>query len=380
MKNNLHKTIDNPQGGQDSGATGQQSGSNGDSGKKKKKKKEKKNKFSKIDDEVSKDVDAAISNAVESGGDVSAAVKGATTQGEISRYHQYASTINKKLRGDFQKSEVERAKAVEEANKKVGPDGKKEVFEPGNFFDYARKDENVMSMLAGANNETVDRVTGTLTRMGEARDKNNKLIEGYDKEIQKLDKAKQEMYDTAKLSTRQKFFIGARNLVDKATTLASHPMQTVKAMFSGKDAPVGDSIKERNERMAGRRQEALDKNVDKQYQKEYGDHDRHVRMTRAALAERNRQINEVTGDAVTLYGSQDMNARSAARKNMTASTRKQLAEAAKKGSKGLGWKGKAGAAAALLGGLAVLGTMMGNHGEQSNAQLYNPGPQPQYAN
>lgn len=348
-----------------------QTSSDGNSGKKKKKKKEKKNKFSKIDDEVSKDVDAAISNAVESGGDVSAAVKGATTQGEISRYHQHASTINKKLRKGFQESEVARAKKAAEAG---------ETFKPGTFYDYANNDDNVINMLAGASNETADRVSDTLERMGQARKKNENLIKGYDAEIKKLDKAKQEMYDTAKLSTRQKFFIGARNLVDRATTLASHPMQTVKAMFSGKDAPVGDAIKERNERMAGRRQEALDKNVDKQYQKEYGDHDRHVRITRAALAERNRQINEVTGDAMTLYGSSDMDARSAARKNMTASTRKQLAEAAKKGSKGLGWKGKAGAAAALLGGLAVLGTMMGNHGEQSNAQLYNPGPQPQYAN
>ena len=51
-----------------------------------------------------------------------------------------------------------------------------------------------------------------------------------------------------------------------------------------------------------------------------------------------------------------------------------------KGGKGLGWKSKAGAVAALLGVGAVLGNMMGNHGEQSNAQLYNPNPQPQYAN
>lgn len=55
-------------------------------------------------------------------------------------------------------------------------------------------------------------------------------------------------------------------------------------------------------------------------------------------------------------------------------------KAAAKASKGLGWKSKAGAVAALLGVGAVLGNMMGNHGEQSNAQLYNPNPQPQYAN
>ena len=45
----------------------------------------------------------------------------------------------------------------------------------------------------------------------------------------------------------------------------------------------------------------------------------------------------------------------------------------------LGWKGKAGAAAALL----ALGGVIGNQfsgGHQSNAQLYNPNPQPQYAN
>lgn len=45
----------------------------------------------------------------------------------------------------------------------------------------------------------------------------------------------------------------------------------------------------------------------------------------------------------------------------------------------VGWKGKAGAAAALL----ALGGVIGNQfsgGHQSNAQLYNPNPQPQYAN
>ena len=45
----------------------------------------------------------------------------------------------------------------------------------------------------------------------------------------------------------------------------------------------------------------------------------------------------------------------------------------------LGWKGKAGAAAALL----ALGGVIGNQfsgGHKSNAQLYNPNPQPQYTN
>ena len=46
----------------------------------------------------------------------------------------------------------------------------------------------------------------------------------------------------------------------------------------------------------------------------------------------------------------------------------------------MSWGKKAGAAGALLGLGAILGTMMGHHGEQSNAQLYNPNPQPQYAN
>lgn len=50
------------------------------------------------------------------------------------------------------------------------------------------------------------------------------------------------------------------------------------------------------------------------------------------------------------------------------------------GGKGLGWKSKAGAVGGLLALGAVLGSMMGGHGEQSNAQLYNPNPQPQYAN
>ena len=55
------------------------------------------------------------------------------------------------------------------------------------------------------------------------------------------------------------------------------------------------------------------------------------------------------------------------------------AKAASKNLSKLGWKGKAGAAAALL----ALGGVIGNQfsgGHQSNAQLYNPNPQPQYAN
>lgn len=51
--------------------------------------------------------------------------------------------------------------------------------------------------------------------------------------------------------------------------------------------------------------------------------------------------------------------------------------AAKK-SGGHHWKAKGGAALALLALGGVLGNMMGNHGEQTNAQMYNPNPQPQY--
>ena len=59
--------------------------------------------------------------------------------------------------------------------------------------------------------------------------------------------------------------------------------------------------------------------------------------------------------------------------------RQEAAESASKNLGKLGWKGKAGAAAALL----ALGGVIGNQfsgGHQSNAQLYNPNPQPQYAN
>ena len=61
----------------------------------------------------------------------------------------------------------------------------------------------------------------------------------------------------------------------------------------------------------------------------------------------------------------------------TARKARQETIAARKGK--LSWKGKAGAAAALL----ALGGVIGNQfsgGHQSNAQLYNPNPQPQYAN
>lgn len=68
----------------------------------------------------------------------------------------------------------------------------------------------------------------------------------------------------------------------------------------------------------------------------------------------------------------------AAKAAAKAAAKKAAAETG--GGSGIKWKGKVGAAAALLGLGAVFGTMMGHHGEQSNAQLYNPNPQPQYAN
>lgn len=63
-----------------------------------------------------------------------------------------------------------------------------------------------------------------------------------------------------------------------------------------------------------------------------------------------------------------------------ATAEKKAASNAAKKMGGHGWKAKAGAVGGLLAIGAVLGSMMGGHGEQSNAQLYNPNPQPQYAN
>ena len=56
---------------------------------------------------------------------------------------------------------------------------------------------------------------------------------------------------------------------------------------------------------------------------------------------------------------------------------RRAAENAAKKLKNLGWKGKAGAVVGLL----ALGGIIGNQfagGHQTNAQLYNPSPQPQY--
>lgn len=71
-----------------------------------------------------------------------------------------------------------------------------------------------------------------------------------------------------------------------------------------------------------------------------------------------------TRKGISLYGRKQHNAEQRAAK--------------KAGKKGLGLKGKAGAVMGLLALGGVLGNMMGNHGEQSNAQMYNPNPQPQY--
>lgn len=72
--------------------------------------------------------------------------------------------------------------------------------------------------------------------------------------------------------------------------------------------------------------------------------------------------------------------RKGAVKEAQRSVAKSQAASKAKNLEGLGWKAKAGAVGGLLALGAVLGNMMGNHGEQNNAQLYNPNPQPQYAN
>lgn len=78
--------------------------------------------------------------------------------------------------------------------------------------------------------------------------------------------------------------------------------------------------------------------------------------------------------------SQTMYSMAKAQKEAAAAAEKKAATDAAKKVGGHGWKAKAGAVGGLLALGAVLGSMMGGHGEQSNAQLYNPNPQPQYAN
>ena len=86
-------------------------------------------------------------------------------------------------------------------------------------------------------------------------------------------------------------------------------------------------------------------------------------------------------DAAHAYDGPNTNKQGALlRESPTAKAAAKKAAAKTSGGSGIKWKGKVGAAAALLGLGAVFGTMMGHHGEQSNAQLYNPNPQPQYAN
>ena len=90
-----------------------------------------------------------------------------------------------------------------------------------------------------------------------------------------------------------------------------------------------------------------------------------------------QDIKEYREDAIE--GGRSRNAIRKYRRNEVKQQKKATA-AKKAGKLNLGWKAKAGAVGGLLALGAVLGNMMGNHGEQSNAQLYNPNPQPQYAN
>lgn len=85
-------------------------------------------------------------------------------------------------------------------------------------------------------------------------------------------------------------------------------------------------------------------------------------------------------DAAHAYDGPNANKQGALLRESPAAKTAAKKAAADTGGRGIKWKSKAGAAAALLGLGAILGTMMGHHGEQSNAHLYNPNPQPQYAN
>ena len=78
------------------------------------------------------------------------------------------------------------------------------------------------------------------------------------------------------------------------------------------------------------------------------------------------------------YSEMEINEKTARKARQETIAARRTAASSRNLSK-LGWKGKAGAAAALL----ALGGVIGNQfsgGHKSNAQLYNPNPQPQYTN
>ena len=87
------------------------------------------------------------------------------------------------------------------------------------------------------------------------------------------------------------------------------------------------------------------------------------------------------GDAEAIYDATHREGMSRNAASHIAAARKSASKAAgeaSKSGKGLGLKAKGGIALGLLALGGVLGSMMGGHGEKTNAEMYNPNPQPQY--
>ena len=340
--------------------------------KKKKKHKQEKKTLNSIDKDIDKGFNEIITNAIEGGEDVNAAMKSGWTAAEGERYRQYAKHANS-LRADFVKEEAQRAVAA----KKNG-----ETYKPRDYIDYAI--ENQDKLTEGVTAESKERFNNMLGNMKKAQVKNEKLIGHYQNELDLLHKEKDQTFrDMATLTKKQKASLAARNAADGLSTIIRHPMQTARHLFNlGGDQ---SALKDGAAREGARRNAMYKKNGDAAYEKKYGQREKYFENKIAMLQEQQEGIKNVRPEEATLYGSSDYGARRNAAKDIITDTKKKVAEKAaanpaSKAGKGLGLTAKGGMALGLLAIGGILGNMMGGHGEQTNAQLYNPNPQPQYAN
>ena len=323
-----------------------------------------------INDHIEKKYNAAIFNAAKAGKDLDAVDKAATTAAESFRYKRFAH-VAQGLKDKF---------AQEEAQRFVNARKSGETDKARSYLDYVSEHRN--ELMGDSSLGAQKQFGGMLDNMIDRRDKLQAEVDRLRGELKDSPAVKQSLIDNAKLTKMQKLKINAGSAAGIVKTAASHPMKFISALRD--DERAGEYVMGKLHSY-GTRADAMasaykTQNGMRQYEKE---HNRMDEIRRARLAEKEQQLekfNNLDSNAAVFSAANDVSAkrrvgeRLIGRKNGASAT-----EAVKKFG-GHGWKAKAGAVGGLLALGAVLGNMMGNHGEQSNAQLYNPNPQPQYAN
>ena len=260
--------------------------------------------------------------------------------------------------------------------------GKAEKTKVGSFYQYlANPTKNASQEAMGhfanflgqkdraqANIEsTIKRYKDRIESIGDPQTYSRKqLRESFSQK--KLQEFEQQAFDNTKLklSMMDKLKYTGRKINDKVFNFMDRKMGFDEINHSAEDFIIEkkSSRKYLNE---------VTKNKYDLMRKELGDRKGSLRRDVKNLNKSLEQINNYDAEAIG-----EAQSKSGIKNTVKAGQKEYAAkQAAKTSSKGWGWKGKAGAVAGLL----ALGGVIGNQfagGHKSNAELYNPNPQPQY--